>query len=145
MKYIILIGLAATLVPAQADVVKCQIPGQKTIYQNAPCPAGAVNQQAIAIQKPDPAKVAEAEAKLKTWQAELAAKEAATRKAEQERQEAADRQAAIDALNRSAKAQEELAEAAKRPVIVNQPLLINPYIGLPPAPHNHKYHRRGRH
>jgi len=129
MKRIILVLLATLLAPAQAEIFKCRVAEQKTIYQSVPCPDDAVNQQIIEIKKPDPARVTEAEARLKVWQAEQDVKEAEKRKAQKERQEALDRQAAIDALNRSAIAQEELAEAAKHPVIINQPLLINPYFG----------------
>ncbi|MDP2902625.1 MAG: hypothetical protein Q8N96_05905 [Methylovulum sp.] len=135
MKRLILILLAAMIaVPVQSEVFKCQAAGQKTIYQAAPCPATAVNQQIIEVEKLDPAKVAQAQARLKAWQADLAEKAAAKRKIQKELQEALDKQAVIDALNRNAAAQEELAEAAKRPVIINQPVVVNPFI-RPHRPH----------
>lgn len=147
MKKIILILSATVLTPAQGEVFKCQGTEQKTVYQSIPCPASAVNQQIIEIKKPDPAEAAETEARLKAWQADTAEQEAARRKAQKEQQEALDKQSALDALNRSAAAQEELAETARQPVIINQPLLINPYIGHPrpgniaPHPDRKRPHR----
>lgn len=132
----ILLSLLTALIiyPVQAEVFKCQVAEQKTIYQSTPCPASTVNQQVIEIEKPDPAKDAEAQARLNAWQADLAAKENANRQARKEQQEALDRQATIDALNRSAAAQEALAESAKQPVIINQPVVVTPYI-RPHQPH----------
>ena len=126
MKTLPLLLLTLLYLPAEADVFKCVIDAQKTVYQAQPCPEGTLNQQNIATPKRDLAKEADIEARLQAWQQDLAAKEAAERKARQELQEAMDRQEAIDALNRNAKAQQDLANATKPPVIIQQPLLINP-------------------
>lgn len=37
MKALLLIGMMAVVVPAQADVYRCQDAGGKTVYQETPC------------------------------------------------------------------------------------------------------------
>ncbi|MFA5241466.1 MAG: DUF4124 domain-containing protein [Sulfuricella sp.] len=37
MKALLLIGMIAVVVPAQADVYRCQDAGGKTVYQETPC------------------------------------------------------------------------------------------------------------
>lgn len=126
MKTIIAISLLAFGFSGHAEVFKCVV-NDKTVYQPTPCPAAAVKQAEIVIEKPDPAKEAEAEAKLKAWQEDFARRESEDRKAQKERQAELDRQAEIDALNRSARAQEELAEAAQQQQTINN----HPYGGYP--------------
>ncbi len=98
---------------AHAEVFKCQLKSGKTVYQSTPCEA-AVKQQAIEIQKPDPRKVAEEEAKLKAWEEDFAKREAARIKIEKEQQAELDRKASIEALKKSAEYQQQQAYEAKR-------------------------------
>lgn len=114
MKLLILIMLATIASSAHAEVFKCLLPEGKTVYQPKPCAETTSRQTLIKIEKPDPAKIAEAQARLKAWEAEVALKEAAEAQARIEQQKALDRQAAIEAINRNAKAQQELTNEAKR-------------------------------
>lgn len=133
MYKIILVFLITLMSTAQAEVFKCVLKG-KTVYQSEPCPRTAVKQVEIHIEKTDPAKIAEEEAKLKAWKEDFARQEAAELEAKKQRQAELDKQAEIDALNRSARAQEEMARAAtQQPAIVNPPYLIGPYY----SPHHH--------
>jgi Skp family chaperone for outer membrane proteins len=117
----LLIFLETTLSLAQAEqteeVYKCVI-DYKTIYQTEPCPTKAAKQAEIKIEKEDPAKAAEAQARLRAWEENFSAREAAEkaaeREAQKERQAELDRQATINALNRNAQAQQELAESARQ-------------------------------
>lgn len=131
MNLMTFIVLATITSSVHGEVFKCFLPEGKTVYQSTPCPDTAVKQSVIEIKKPDPAKIAEAEERLKAWEADMAKKEAAKAQVRKEQQEERDRQAAINALNRSAKAQEELANAAKQPTIINQPVLIGPFNPFP--------------
>ncbi|MGZ8182459.1 MAG: DUF4124 domain-containing protein [Methylobacter sp.] len=137
MNKIMLFFLMTHMSTAQAEVFKCVLKG-KTVYQSEPCPRTAVKQTEIKIEKPDPAKIAEEEAKLKVWKEDFAKQEAAELEAKKQRQAELDRQAEIDAINRSAKAQEEAAKAAQQPVIINPPYVIDPYY----SPY-HKYRYPG--
>lgn len=98
---------------AGAEVFKCQLPSGKTIYQSMPCKSAA-KQQAIEIVKSDPRKIAEREAKLKTWQEDFAQREQARIKVEQERQAELDRKASVEALKKSAEYQQQQAYQTKR-------------------------------
>ena len=72
------------------------------------------NQKTLEIKKPDPLRVEEAQVKLKAWQAEQAANEAAKIKAAKELQEEMDRQAAIKAMEDQAIAEQRLARDLER-------------------------------
>lgn len=117
----LLIIFETTLSLAQAEqteeVFKCVI-DYKTVYQTEPCPASAAKQAEIKIEKEDPAKAAEAQARLRAWEDDFskreAAEKAAEREAQKERQAELDRQATINALNRNAQAQQELAESSRQ-------------------------------
>jgi hypothetical protein len=119
---------------AHAEVFKCVL-DDKTVYQPDPCPDTAKRQEAIVLEKTDPAKAAEAQARLQAWQDNYAKREAAERQAQKERQAELDRQAHIEAINRAARAQEELAEAARHPNIINRPYIIDPYF----TPYGHRH------
>lgn len=121
MYKIMIILLMASVTPANAEVFKCNLAG-KIVYQSVPCPPDATKQQLLdTIQQTPADKVVEAEQRLNTWKSELAAREAAEQKAKKERQDALDKQATIDALKRSAEAQEALAEGSRQPLIINPP------------------------
>ena len=96
-----------------AEVFKCQLKSGKTVYQSTPCES-SVKQKAIEIQKIDPRKVAEEEAKLKAWKEDFAKREAERIKAEKEHQAELDRKASVEALKRSAEYQQQQANEAKR-------------------------------
>ncbi|HEY8036558.1 MAG TPA: DUF4124 domain-containing protein [Methylobacter sp.] len=107
MKKIFFILLILLTASAQAaEVFKCQLKSGKTVYQSTPC-RSSVKQKTIEIQKVDPRKVAEEEAKLKAWEKDFAKREAERTKAEQE-------QASIEALRKSAEYQRQQAYEAKR-------------------------------
>lgn len=109
---------------ANAEIFKCQLV-DKTVYQSQPCDQTAVNQRILKIEPLPPEKTLEAEQRLNTWETEFAAREAAERQAQKEKAAALAKQAEIDALRRSAEAQEELA---RRPLIINQQPV---FIGYP--------------
>jgi len=119
---IFLLAIAAG--SANAEIFKCQLV-DKTVYQSQPCAQTAVNQRILEIELLPPEKVIEAEQRLNTWETEFAAREAAEQQAQKEKEAALAKQAEIDALRRSAKAQEELA---RQPIIINQQPV---FIGYP--------------
>lgn len=113
MKKIFFILLTLLTSSAHAEVFKCQLKSGKTVYQSTPC-GSAVKQETIEIQKIDPRKVAEEEAKLKAWKEDFAKREAARIKAEKELQAEQDRKASAEALKKSAEYQQQQAYEAKR-------------------------------
>jgi Skp family chaperone for outer membrane proteins len=142
----ILVLLAVIHTPALAEIFKCKFVSEKTVYQSTPCPSTAVSQDLVKVKKMDADKIAEAQARFAAWKADLAVREAAEVQAEKERREELARQETVDALNRSAMAQEALAEAAKRPVVINQ--IIQPYphyMNTHPNPdrHHHRMDHKG--
>ena len=160
MKKIILILLIQVTSPAFSDVIKCKLASGKIEYQSTPCSSTAVSQAKVEIKKMDPLQVEEAKNKLKAWQAEQAANEAAKIKADKELQEERNRQETINALNRNAIAQQQQAIAAQRQAEAlerrNNSFIYNgPYFGpqyYPPQsygmPYNsgqHPGHREGPH
>lgn len=144
MKKIVFILSCLPGLPVQAEVFKCQLDAEKTIYQSSPCQPEA-KQEIIDIKKPDPRKIAEAEAKLKAWNENLAQREAATIEAEKQRQIERNRQTSVEALQNTAEYQRRQAYEAKRqadalerqnrrPVYQSYPLY--PY----PGPHQPQPH-----
>lgn len=113
MKKLFFIVLSLLGLSAHAEVFKCELKSGKTVYQSTPCEA-AIKQQAIEIQKTDPRKVAEEEAKLKAWKEDFAKREEARIKAEKEQQAELDRKASVEALKKSAEYQQQQAYEAKR-------------------------------
>ena len=114
MKKIFFILLTLLTSSAQAaEVFKCQLKSGKTVYQSMPCES-AVKQKTIEIQKTDPRKVAEEEAKLKAWKEDFAKREEERVKAEKEHQAELDRKASVEALKKSAEYEQQQAYEAKR-------------------------------
>jgi len=113
MKKVFFILLSLFSSSAHTEVFKCQLKSGKMIYQSTPCES-AVKQETIEIQKIDPRKVAEEEAKLKAWKEDFAKREAARIKAEQALQAERDRNASVEALKKSAEYQQQQAYEAKR-------------------------------
>lgn len=112
MRIIILTVLACSSLGAQAEVFKCTGSSGKTVYQEKPCLA-AVKAQQLDI-KGDPAKEAEAKAKLETLQKENDDRRAERLKAEKEAAEQRSQAEQVDALKRSASAQQQQAVAQQR-------------------------------
>lgn len=129
---VLLTAMISSIQAATYEVFKCKLASGKIVYQSLPCPKTAVKQKRVELEKMDPRKAAAAEQQLMEWQAEYAAREAAAMQLKKERQQELDRQEAVNALKRSALAQEKLAETANQPSV-----LINPVIGIP------RYHRHG--
>lgn len=114
MNKVFFIFLILVTASAQAEeIFKCQLKSGKTVYQSTPCKASG-KQQTIEIQKVDPRKVAEEEAKLKAWEKDFAKREAERLKAEKEHQAELDRKASVEALRRSAEYEKQQAIEAKR-------------------------------
>ena len=144
--------------PAFSEVIKCELASGKIVYQSTPCSSNAVSQDKVEIKQLDPRQLEEAQNKLKVWQAEQAANEAAKIKADKELQEERDRQETINALNRNAIAQQQQAIAAQRQAealerrnssfIYNSPYFGSPYYtpqsyGIPYDPYGtHEHHER---
>jgi hypothetical protein len=84
------------------------------VYQPTPCSSAAVSQGKVEIKQLSSHELEEAQNKLKAWQAQQAANDAAKIKADKELQEEMDRQETINALNRNAIAQQQQAIAAQR-------------------------------
>jgi flagellar biosynthesis GTPase FlhF len=129
MKKIFFILLILLTASAQADeVFKCQLKSGKTAYQSKPCDS-AEKQETIEIQKTDPRKTAEEEAKLKAWEEDFAKREAERAKIEQELQAERDRKASVEALRQSAEYQRQQAYEAKRQAdaMEQRPLYLQPY------------------
>jgi len=121
---IILLMVFAT--SANAEVFKCQL-ADKTVYQSKPCHPNVIKQQLLDIQPTPADQVNEAEQRLNAWKKALADREAAEQQAKKERQDALNKEAEINALKRSAKAQEALAKANRKPIIINpRPVYARP-------------------
>jgi len=112
--------------PLHAEVFKCQV-ADKTLYQDKPCPVQSLSQQFLVIDKLSAEEKAAAKQRLQAWQTEHDKRKAAKQAAEQAYRKELLRQKEVEALQRAAKAQEEIARAVKEPVItLPQPVFI-PY------------------
>lgn len=136
MKKSAIFALAIAVCPVHAEVFKCQL-AEKTVYQSLPCPTTANGQQVLEIREVPPEKMAENEARLKEWESGFAAREAAEREAQAKKEE-------IEALRRTARAQEELAQ---RPIIINQTPVFVQYPNrfsrwVPPIPAGQEMHHQ---
>ncbi|MGR8931855.1 MAG: DUF4124 domain-containing protein [Gammaproteobacteria bacterium] len=121
---------------AYAEVYKCTEKYGKTIYQNTPCNRAAKEQQ-LDI-KSDPAKEAEARAKLQAIRNEYDARKAAQLERDKELRTQQSEAASIDAARRAAMAQQQQAQAQQRQAQAletqNQQLSRQPYYIVPPTP-----------
>lgn len=134
MLKLIIMWLISLSPAANAEVYKCIEKFGKTIYQASPCKVASKEQQ-LNI-KSNPAKEAEAKAKLETIQSEYDARKINQQQADKqltaERYEAAK----LEIANRNAIAQQEQADAQKRQAeaLENQNQQNNgPIYILPPA------------
>lgn len=121
-----MLAIAAMAQSPHAEVFKCQVAG-KILYQDKPCPGPSAAQQLLAIDPLPAEKKAEAEQRLETWQTDYDRREAVKQAAEKEYLQELMRQKEVQALQRSAKAQEEIARAAKKPVIISPLPVYIPY------------------
>ena len=140
MKTAIFLLLAIITSSVNAEVFKCKLATGKIGYQSVPCPPTS-QQKVIEIKKEDPRRLEEAQTRFKAWQAEQEVLKEKERKEAKERQEELDRQEAINALKRSATAQERAAAAAaaaaRQPVIIDR--LITPlHPHHEPDSHDHR-------
>ncbi|MFA6163139.1 MAG: DUF4124 domain-containing protein [Methylobacter sp.] len=123
MKTAIFLLLAVITSSVNAEIFKCESAAGKIEYQSTPCPPTA-HQHVIEIKKEDPRRLEEAQTRFKAWQAEQEKLKEKELKEAKERQEELDRQEAINALKRSAIAQEKAAAAAaaaaQQPVIIDR-------------------------
>lgn len=91
----------------QAEVFKCQSSAGKTVYQEQPCPP-STTQAIVTIEEMDPAQKAEAEKRLADWETDFAAREAAEKKAQQEKRLKMERLTRMESMNRhNAKVQQQ--------------------------------------
>ncbi len=104
-------------VPIYADVYKCKLVSGKIEYQSSPCPTKALNQNKVSIRAQDPKVAAQANERFANWKAEQQRLEAIKAQEDKARQSELERLMTLDALRRSALAQEQ--QAAQKPVIIN--------------------------
>jgi len=121
-----------------AEIFKCKSATGKIEYQSMPCPPAA-HQQVIEIKKEDPRRLEKAQAQFKAWQAEQEVLKEKELKEAKERQEELDRQEAVNALKRSAIAQERAAAAAA--AAAQQPVIINEFFTSQQRHHGPDSHR----
>lgn len=133
MKTVIFLLLAVINSSVHAEIFKCKLATGKIGYQSMPCPSTS-QQKVIEIKKEDPRRLEEAQTRFKAWQAEQEKLKEKERKEAKERQEELDRQEAINALKRSAIAQEKAAAAAA--AAAQQPVIVDRFYG-PLSPRHH--------
>lgn len=112
MRKAVLLFLSLASTRADAEVFKCIEKYGKTVYQASPCSAAAKEQQ-LDI-KSDPAKEAEAKAKLEAIQNEYDTRKAEKAEADKKLAEQQRNAAALEIARRNAMAQQEQAQAQQR-------------------------------
>jgi len=138
LTFLCLILVSAT---AQAEVYKCIEKLGKTLYQSSPCKTSSKEQQLNIA--PNPAKEAEAKAKLEAVQSEDEARKAAQQQADKQLSAERYEAAKLEIANRNAIAQQEQAEAQKRQAdaLENQNQINNnPIYILPPGNYRDPIH-----
>lgn len=112
MNIVPILLLVCVSTAVQAEVFKCTGGSGKTVYQEKPCQA-AVKSQQLDI-KADPEQEAAAKAKLEALETEYAARKAAQIEAEKESAAIKNQTEQVEALKRSALAQQQQAAAQQR-------------------------------
>jgi sRNA-binding protein len=112
MKKRLFIAALAVTIPAQAEVFKCKDASGKTTYQPNPCQAA--QQEQVKLEKADPKRIAEAQAKLQADLKVQAEKDAAASAALEKQQTQMNEAAAVSAIQNSAAAQQDQALSARR-------------------------------
>ncbi|MDD1622895.1 MAG: DUF4124 domain-containing protein [Methylococcaceae bacterium] len=143
MRMLILAIMVLVCDTVNAEVFKCIGNAGKTVYQEKPCQT-AVKSQQLDI-KGDPAKEAEAKAKLEALQTENDARRAERLKAEKEAAAQRNQAEQTDALKRSAFAQQQQATAQQRQAEalekqnqqLNNPVWVLPPVARPLEPHSY--------
>jgi hypothetical protein len=110
----ILLSVLSLSVTANAEVFKCKQVSGKIIYQPTPCPSGATHQGVIKVKEMTPEETEEAKVRLKAWQEEQAANDAAKKEAEKQRQAELEKQESLELQRRSVIAQEQQAIAEQQ-------------------------------
>jgi|GEM_PF-1269424 len=121
----LLLGLCG-FVSAQAEVFKCSGKSGKTVYQQKPCSQEGGRQLDIHA---DPAREAEAKAKLEALREENQVRKAARLEAEKQQAEQQRQIEEVEAMKRSALAQQQQADAQRRQAEALE--RRNSYIGAP--------------
>ncbi|OAI11950.1 MULTISPECIES: DUF4124 domain-containing protein [Methylomonas] len=121
----LLLGLCG-LASAQAEVFKCSGKSGKTVYQQKPCSQEGGRQLDIHA---DPAREAEAKAKLEALREENQVRKAARLEAEKQQAERQRQIEEVEAMKRSALAQQQQADAQRRQAEALE--RRNSYIGAP--------------
>jgi hypothetical protein len=112
---------------AYAEIYKCILPPDQTLFQSEPCPASTLSQQVVKIEDVPPHVLAEAQVEYKAWQKKQAALAIADARAAAEQQNAQQQQAIVNALTRSANAQQQQAIAAQEQAL-DTPYIYHPNI-----------------
>lgn len=100
--------------PAYAEVFKCIATTGKTVYQPTPCAPTSAKQRLLEVETMTDEERAVAKQKLRNWQDQQAAEDAAKAQAERERRLAWERQESLELQRRSVMAQEQQAIEAQR-------------------------------
>jgi hypothetical protein len=120
MNIILLLLTFFLTTPALAEIFKCVSEDNKTIYQSTACRGSSLNENVVKI-KDVPANILEeAQIEYKAWQEQHAAEKLADAKAAEEKQKLEQQQAIVNALTRSARAQEQQAIAETARAITQQ-------------------------
>lgn len=101
-------------VSAYAEIYKCEDTSGVITYQPEPCPINKKPKGVVQLKKITPEEAEAAKAKLKAWQDQQAADEAARLKALKEQDEDIDRHQSLEYQRRTAAAQEKQAIEAER-------------------------------
>lgn len=100
--------------PAYAEVFKCIAPTGKTVYQPTPCAHASIKQRVLEVETMTDEEMAAAKQKLRNWQDQQVAEDAAKAQTERERRLARERQESLELQRRSVMAQEQQAIEAQR-------------------------------
>ncbi|WP_411727083.1 DUF4124 domain-containing protein [Methyloglobulus sp.] len=120
--------LVAFSLAANAEVFKCKQVSGKISYQPTPCTSEATPQGVIKVKKMASEEAEAAKARLKAWQEEQAASDAAKKEAEKQRQAELEKQESLELQRRSVIAQEQQAIAEqRRQQQLNRPIYVAPY------------------
>jgi hypothetical protein len=129
--------LMALSLPAHAEIFKCKDASGKINYQSLPCPSTTKSQGVVKVKELDPQTAKEAEEKLKAWEEEHAAKEAAEMEEAKQRQIELDRKESLAIQRRAAIAQEQQAIAAQQRLEQENRVIVAPLYNQYPWGNNY--------
>lgn len=125
IKYLPFLLMTLSL-PAHAEIFKCKDASGKINYQSLPCSSATTTQGVIKVKELDPQADKKAEEKLKAWEEEHAAKEAAEMEEAKQRQIELDRKESLEIQRRAAIAQEQQAIAAQQRLEQENRVMVTP-------------------